>query len=222
MTPRRLLPILPTILPAGLWLLTIALGSNDESSRRVFHADLVAMVTVGIGACFLGCGVRSCAQSLGIAMAVVVLSRLPLASTGSAFAWTIMTAVVSCVALGLSRIGHTLGLDRFRAGLAPALVITLACTSIAAADPIGDAADVTLRFPIKQALINVDPTTVCAYAASGHDRLHDPTVYDHVPLASSLIQPPTLGSFVWAWGPCALVLLLVSIVCRPSHRGSPS
>ncbi len=229
MNARHLRTCFPALIPVLLWTMLYAVqfaGGEDggSASRRVFHADVIAMIAISLGACFLVGALRRRLTTIALAILLVTLIRMLFLGFDGALAWLAIAFLVTCVALGLARVGWLAGLSAVQAGVAPSLVLIIASVGIYGIDAIGETADVSERFPIKQALLNMDPATTCAHEASQHDRLHDPLIYDRVDVASSLVTPPTLRNFVFAWGPCALILLVIALlpgrrsVARPAHE----
>lgn len=120
--------------------------------------------------------------------------------------WLVLATAVA--ASGLSAVGRGLRAPWLTAGALGAGILWVAMTGLYWADPLSERLPRERRYECKQAVLQLDLATACAYDGAGFDRFHEPTVYRDLPIASSIVAAPSAGptGAIWllvgllAWG----------------------
>ncbi len=178
--------------PALLQAVLLQVPGAAPGSKGLFQADVAALVAIAVvGAFAVDCSLRG-------ALALLVLAALPAGVhwlLGGAFvgapALAVLALGTAAAASGLAVLGRSIGAPRAAAGVVATAVLCTAMTGLRWADALAEHAAPQDRRTVRQAVLHVDLALACAYDAAGHDRLHDPEVYRHVPLAATLIERPT-------------------------------
>lgn len=132
-------------------------------------------------------------------------------SSALAVAWLVLGTVVA--SSGLSAVGRGLGAPWLTAGALAAGVLWFAMGGLFWADALSDRLPRERRYECKQAVMQLDLATACAYDGAALDRFHEPAIYRDLPIASSIVAAPGAGptGAIWftvgllAWGAACLL-----------------
>ena len=190
----------------GMLLALLFAGAGAE---RLFQVDLVGLVLMA-GLTALGVRRRRILLLAPIAGALLcALLHLLLgggAAGALAFLWLLLATAAA--ATGLAAAGRGVGLPGLTAGGLAACALWTAMMGLFWADALGERLPLEQRYAFKEAVMDLDLATACAYGAAHFDRFHEPTVYRDLPIASSIVGAPAPGptGLLWfvvgclAWG----------------------
>jgi hypothetical protein len=198
--------------PAAAFAVVAIVG--EGGARGLFLADLAGLLGLAAAGAFaLRPSGREVAALAGAAGLLAALHAAWGDGAGGTVALLWLALAAACVASGVAVLGRALRAPRVPAGTAAFGLLCAAATGLWWADPLAASLPRERRFVVRQAVLHADLATACAYDAAGYDRLHDPAIYDHVPLAASLVRTPgapvTGGAWLvvglLAWGAAALL-----------------
>ena len=212
---------LVAVAPPLALLATALLGADGP--RGLFQADLAALVAAAAVGAF---AVRLWRLPL-VAVPAAALLGLPahLVAGGTprgGLALALLLLAVGAAAAGLAAVGRGVRAPWPGAGLAAAGVLYVAMTGLVWADDVGDRLPAPRRFAFKQAVLHLDAATACAYDAADFDRFHDPSIYDHVKLASSAVRVPAALGTGLCWLAVGALGLGLGFVLGTDREGAVS
>jgi hypothetical protein len=185
-------------LPAAALL--VAALATGAGARGRFQTDLAALVAMVVAGAFLVRLAWRPLAALALAALLGTVAHLLVGGApGGAPALALLLLGAGAAPAGLAATGRALGASPQAAGLTATAVLCIALTGVVWADRVGDALPHARRYAFKQAVLDLDAATACAYAAAGFDRLHDPEIYDRVALASSAVRAPGALAPGLAW-----------------------
>jgi hypothetical protein len=182
-----------------------------DGVQGVFRADLAGLaVAAALGGALGGASWKAAASAAVAAVLAGLVHALVAGSWGGASGYALLVLGVALAAAGLAHLGRLCGAPSDAAALVGAGVPWVAMAGLFWADDVAARLSGALRFPLRQAVLHADPATAAAYGA-GFDRLRDSRVYDTVPLATSMVEPPdaVATGLLWvafgavAWGAAA-------------------
>jgi hypothetical protein len=155
------------------------------------------------------------------ASALLAAGTHALLGGGGLPAFALLVLAVGAAASGLAAVGRVVGAGAAGAGAAGAGVLWVAMTGLLWADDVAAGLAPARRHPFRQAVLHLDVATAAAYDAARHDRLREPAVYERVPLATSLVEPPAALPTGAAWLALGVCAWLVAVPLR-RRLGVPS
>jgi len=208
----RPLAILIACAPAGAMLLVAPF--TDAGAAGLFQADVTGLVVcAGVSALAVR---RRPLLLAAIVVAALLGAVVHLVLGGSlsgvvAVAWLLLATATA--ASGLSAMGRGFGAPWLTAGAVGAGLLWVVLTGLFWADPISERLPRERRYEFKQAVMQLDLATACAYDGASFDRFHEPAVYRDLPIASSIVAAPAAGrtGLTWmivgllAWGVACLL-----------------
>jgi hypothetical protein len=161
-----------------------------DGAQGVFRADLAGLaVAAALGGALPSASWRAAAVPAIAALLAGVVHALAAGSWAGAPGLALLVLGVALSAAGLAHLGRLCGAPSDAAALVAAGVPWAAMAGLFWADDVAARLSAAARFPLRQAVLHADPATAAAYGA-GFDRLRDSRVYDTVPLATSMVEPP--------------------------------
>ena len=199
-------------IPALSWL-AAATGGASLDGLGAWHAGLASLVLVTAHALFARPASELPARIV-LGAGLVVTGALPAMVVGESV--LIGIALVLLVWITVRGLRRCCGAPHARPN---AFAIGIAFASLFLlhlADPVARLAGEAEGYRLRQELFAWDLPTAYAYDALAHDRLHEPAVYEEVPLASSVIRLPTFASVSVRFG--VLAALLWGLACFRERR----
>ncbi|MDJ0973756.1 MAG: hypothetical protein QNJ98_04795 [Planctomycetota bacterium] len=203
----------PIVAHAGL----LAFGA--DGTLGAFQAGAVLLVaTAGVFA-FLPLTWREVAVLLPGVGLVSGLVHAGVVGVAGAPALLWLVLAVGMAAAGMAAFGAAIGTSRVAGGVVAVLLLAVGMTALFWADDVARELPVEKRREARQAIVYIDLLLACAYGAADHDRLHDTEVYDAVPMASDLIEPPSPLPTGAVWLGVGLALAGAAGVVRGRRTG---
>ena len=183
--------------PAAMLL---AAPFTAAGATGLFQADLVGLVvSAGISAL----AVRRRPLLLVAPVVAALLCACVHLLLGGGLSGSVVVAwlflATAAAASGLSALGRGLGAPWLTAGAFGAGVLWVALSGLFWADDLSERLPRERRYEFKQAVMDLDLATACAYDGAALDRFHEPAVYRDLPIASSIVAAPTAGTTGGIW-----------------------
>ena len=185
----------------------------------LFQAGLAALVVAVLVFALLPLPVRTflaaaCSAALAVGLAHVVAG----AGVSGGTAAALLTASHAVAAAGFAAQGRRLGAGPVAAGAVGAALLAVALQGLFWADDVAERLPAPRRWPLRQAVLDVDGATALAYDGAGFDRLAHPPIYAGVPLASSTHARPTAARAALVWATFGILAAGVAAVGRRTRR----
>jgi hypothetical protein len=192
------------LLPAAALAATAWAG--EGGARGLFHADVAALVLAAAVGAWGAAGRRALLALPASAVAAGVVHAAFARSPEDGGAMALLVLGVGVAASGLASVSRALGAPAAAGGAVAASVLWAAMVGLSWADDVAESLPQERRGSFRQAVLHADPATAAAYGAARFDRLHDLRVYETVPLASSMIEPPAAWTTGASWAGVGLAL----------------
>ena len=170
-----------------------------------YRAIVVGIAAVGLLGAFARVDVLRVAVRVALAGGLVAIVSVVGVPTAGAVEERMGTGALLALSAGvattgLARLGRSLRAPDPGVAICAFLVLVAGSSSLRFMDPLLERVPIERRSALRQAALRADLATTAAYDVAGHDRLHEPSVYEETTIASVPVELPDGPTAALGWG----------------------